>query len=389
MTEGAFAELGTYDPGPDPEELCSRSTVALADVRPEPIVWLWHGWLARGKVHVLDGDPNVGKSTLTVAIAAALSTGPASRFPDGARVEQPATSLISSAEDGLADTLRPRLDAAGGDPCRVFAFRLDAPLDALPAGLDVLEREILGRGADFVVIDPLMAHLESSVNSHRDQDVRIVLRELAAIAGRTRSAILLVRHLNKGSGSSPIYRGGGSIGIIGAARIGMLAAPDPEGAGFVLASSKNNLAAPPPSLAYKIVGVENGASRVEWAGVSRCSAAALLAVQGETDDGRSALGDAREFLSEILAERELPAKEVFSRGRAEGYAPITLRRAAKDLGVLKRKLGMGGGWAWSLEPECDQEIPKMLNTEKGSSSVVDDHLRGPGLPPLEGTWRAG
>lgn len=295
MTEEAVAELGTYDPGPEPEELCSRSTVSLADVRPEPIEWLWRGWLARGKVHVLDGDPNVGKSTITVAIAAALSTGRASRFPDGAPVGLPATSLISSAEDGLADTLRPRLDAAGGDPCRVFTFKIEAPLDALPAGLEVLEREILGRGADFVVIDPLMAHLESSVNSHRDQDVRIVLRELAAIAGRTRSAVLLVRHLNKASGSSPIYRGGGSIGIIGAARIGMLAARDPDGAGYVLASSKNNLAAPPPSLAYKIVGVENGASRVEWAGVSRSSAAALLAAQGEADDGRSALGDARDL----------------------------------------------------------------------------------------------
>src|SRR5690606_26564931 len=156
-------------------------TVRLADVKPERIDWLWTGRLARGKLHVIDGDPGRGKSTITIGWAAVVTTG--GWWPDGEHAGTPAGVVILSAEDGLADTIRPRLDAAGADPTRVVALtgvrRVDPDTGeaydvspTLPEHLAALEAAIREVDAALVIVDPLMAYLGADTNSYRDQDVR-------------------------------------------------------------------------------------------------------------------------------------------------------------------------------------------------------------------------
>lgn len=236
-----------------PEVIC------LAHVKPERVSWLWPGYLPLGKLVVIDGDPGVGKSVLTLDLTARVTTG--SQMPDGSQPVKGAV-LILSAEDGLADTIRPRLDAAGADPAQVITITGITAVDedgkdftrpvSIPADLIDIEKVITEHGVVLVVIDVLMAYLGGDVNSHRDQDVRRALSPVAAMAGRTKCCVVVLRHLNKASGTSAIYRGGGSIGIGGAARAVFIAGIDPEddsGTRHVLASVKCNLSAEPSSLA--------------------------------------------------------------------------------------------------------------------------------------------
>src|SRR5215216_945193 len=257
----------------------SDDLVLVADVDRELVTWLWRDRIPLGKVTVLDGDPGTGKSTLTLTIAAKVTTG--SPFPDGTRPER-ADVILLSAEDDIGDTIRPRLEAAGADLSRCWVLpdihpvvppeaKPEAPRPPeLPADLDALEGMVKDKAAALVVIDPLMAFLSGQINAHVDQDVRKVLAPLGYMASRTGAAVVVVRHMNKGQGSA-LYRGSGSIGIVGAARAGLLVAPDPDDEGRrVLAVSKSNLGPKTSSLAYKIIEDERyKVARVVWDGASK------------------------------------------------------------------------------------------------------------------------
>jgi putative DNA primase/helicase len=159
---------------------------------------------------------------------------------DGTPTEA-AGAVIVSAEDGDSDTIRPRFDAAGGDPNRVLLLGDDKPF-AIPGDIPRLDRAVKQLGAALVVVDPVMAFLSGNVNSNRDQDVRRALTPLKRMAERTGAAVVLVCHLNKTPGGNPLYRGGDSIGIIGAARSGMVVGKHPDDAEIrVVAGQKNNL----------------------------------------------------------------------------------------------------------------------------------------------------
>ena len=170
------------------------------------------------------------------------------------------------------------------------------------ADLAEIETAIHAIGAKLVIIDPLMAYLDSGTNAHRDQDVRRLLAPLAALAERTGVAIVVIRHLNKALGGDPLYRGGGSIGIIGAARSGLLVAKDPDdpsGLRRILASSKCNLAVQPLALAYHLESYGD-AVRVVWEGETGHTAAGLLAIPTGSED-RSAIDEAKGFLRDVLS----------------------------------------------------------------------------------------
>ena len=263
--------------------------VLLSEVRPERVRWLWEGRIALGKLNLVDGDPGTGKSAATTDLAARVSVG--KPWPDGAECNAGGV-VILSAEDGLADTIRPRFDAAGGDPSKAVALSTVPDAEgnerqlALPDDLGIIEAAIERVGALLVVIDPLMAFTPGEVNSHRDQDVRRMLAPVARMAERTGAAVVVVRHLNKGTGGNALYRGGGSIGIVGAARSGLLIAKHPEDDGRrVLASVKSNLAAPAPSLVFSLSSTDSGAVRVDWKGESDLDASALLSAPRTTRRG--------------------------------------------------------------------------------------------------------
>ncbi|MDP9117744.1 MAG: AAA family ATPase [Actinomycetota bacterium] len=334
-------------------------TIRLADVIPERVDWLWFGRLPLGKIVVLDGDPSVGKSTCAVDCAARVSTG--TEWPDGAANRRGAVLLLS-AEDGLADTIRPRLDAAGGDPARVYALTEVRYRDETEqtrtrpvtlADLEHIERAVSTTAALLVVVDVLMAFLPGKVDSHRDQDVRGVLSGLAAMAERTGCCVLLLRHLNKSAGGAAMYRGGGSIGIIGAARVGLLAAVDPEDdERRVLAGIKSNLAPLPAALSYQLVdSPDHGCARVQWLGTSAHNAGSLLSMPPRDDDERTERDEAAEWLTKYLVDSggEAIAADVIKAANRDGIAKTTLHRARKRAGVTSTKDGFGGPWIWRID----------------------------------------
>lgn len=339
--------------------------VRLADVEPQHVDWLWPGRMPLGKLVTLDGDPSLGKSTLTLSFAATLSRG--GLWPDGTQAPVGAT-LILSAEDGLADTIRPRLDAAGADPSRVFALTEIATYDddgratirtPTLSDLPLIEPMIVERRVKLVVIDVLMAYMPGGVDSYRDQDVRSVLHRLSAMADRTGCVILLLRHLNKTGAGSAMYRGGGSIGIVGAARAGYLVARDPDDdTRVVFACTKNNLAARPEALAYQLVSAGEVA-RVEWLGTVDTTADDLLRGSGDEEE-RSARDEAQAWLNDYLIDAggEASSKDIFTAAKRDGHSDRTMRRAKDKLRIQVTKVGFGGGWVWRLKPEGGQSAAK-------------------------------
>lgn len=339
--------------------------VYLSDVEAERLRWLSRGRLAAGKLTVLDGDPGLGKSTLLCDWSARVTRG--DPLPDG-EAGAPRGVVLLSAEDGLADTIRPRLEAAGADLERAVALvTVPDPADpsgigrlpAIPDDLAYVERLIRDADAALLIVDPLMAYLGEGVNAHRDQDVRRALAPLAQMAERTGVAVVLVRHLNKAASAHALYRGGGSIGIIGAARCGLLVAADPDDDDRrVLAPIKANLARPPASLAFRLAPIEGSdVARVEWIGETPHTARSLLDVpvaeedRAERDQERGARAEARAWLRDALAAGPVPAGDVQAAAKRDGVAPRTLDRAKGDLGVVASRQGGiadAGRWAWRL-----------------------------------------
>ncbi|MBK6767825.1 MAG: AAA family ATPase [Ardenticatenales bacterium] len=330
-------------------------TICLADVEPERVRWIWLGWLPVGKLTMLDGDPNLGKSTLALDIAARVSRG--LPMPDGARSELdgPRGVVILSAEDGLADTTWPRLDAAGADLERIVAILATSNEEGAPmptlADVAHVRATIRAIDAALVIVDPLMAYVPQDVNSFKDQDVRRVLTPWIRLATDTGAAVLLVRHLNKSAGTQAIYRGGGSIGIIGAARCGWMLATDPDDEQRrILAHVKGNLGPRPESLALRPVAADNGASRIEWGGTSPLTADELTTPPNP--DVRTAKREAADFVRELLADGPVAANDGYQAADDAGIAKRTLKRAHKELGVVATK--SAAGWSWSLPAAAEQ-----------------------------------
>jgi len=327
---------------------CSAVTELLSDVVPQTVSWLWPARIPLGQLTLLGGDPGLGKSTLALDVAARVSRG--SEMPDNARgLEASAGVVLLTAEDGLADTVAPRLEAAGADRQRIVAlcavrFEDYEETPALPRDLPGVRAAIDQVAARFVIIDPLVAFLGSAVDSWRDQDVRRALHPLAQLAEELDVAVLALRHLTKGGGPQAIYRGGGSIGIVGAARSALLVARDPEDdAARVLASVKCNLAPEPPSLTFRLQSAPGGVARIAWGGSSPHRADALVAAPADESD-RSSLDEAIVFLREELGTTPVKSRELERDARRMGISERTLNRARSRLGVRPQKLG-GEWWA--------------------------------------------
>jgi hypothetical protein len=338
--------------------------VRLADVIAERISWLWEGRLPLGKIVVLDGDPGVGKSSLTTEMAAIVSTG--KPWPDGSHCPS-GDVLILSAEDGLADTIRPRLDAAGADIARIHALTAITTEDedgrflsrppVVPADLALIKQIITTRGVRLVIIDVLMAYLSSKVNSYRDQDVRRALHQVANLAADTGACVIIVRHLNKSNGTNALYRGGGSIGIVGQARAAFIAAADPDddtGLRRVLAAAKMNIAALPPALAYQLVGDPRlGCARVEWLGETGHYARDLLTEPTGADehDDRTERDEAADWLKGYLTDNggEAAPADAKRAAKAVGIATRTLERARVRAHVKLRRSGFPAQTVWALD----------------------------------------
>ncbi|MBC7679491.1 MAG: AAA family ATPase, partial [Pseudorhodobacter sp.] len=352
------AELVPVEMVPAVPAASTLKVTRLSDVVPENVSWLWPGRIPAGKLVTLDGDPSLGKSTLAMAFAAVVTTG--GTWPDGSTCAFDGDVVLLAAEDGLADTIRPRLDAAGADVTRVHAVEGVTSTDPdtgesylrppTLADVDQLHELVARVGARLLVVDVLMAYLPAGTDSHKDQDIRRVLSRLGTLADSTGCTVLLLRHLNKAKGGDPMYRGGGSIGIVGAARAGMLVARDPDDDDLrVLASTKSNLGPSPDALAYRLVdGNTFGVARVQWEGTSTHDARALLADHGDGDD-RPERDGAAAWLEDYLTEHaKAPSKDVKVAARREQISDRTLQRAAQQVRVEYVQEGFPRSTYWRL-----------------------------------------
>jgi len=333
--------------GPD-DDRGPWSVRAASAIPRENVEWVWPGRIPAGKLTVIEGDPATAKSTMTLDLAARVTTG--ATWPDGEPGRAPASVLLLSAEDGWGDTIRPRLEAAGADLERcicVAAREVDGERGpmlrpvVLPDDIAWIARLIEHSDATMVIVDVLAAYLSDRIDSHKDQSVRRLLHLLALAAASTGAAVILIRHHNKAAGTSPLHRGGGSIGIIGAARAVHAVFRDPDDADHrLLATVKSNLAAEAPTWGYTLAGVpELGVARIDWdTEADRRGASELLA-----GSQSSALTEAVAWLRAWRAEHSGPASaaELIADATQVGIAAATLHRARKQLGLQTHKTADG------------------------------------------------
>ena len=332
----------------------------LSDFEPESVSWLWHHRIPFGKITILEGAPDVGKSHLTLALAALVSVG--ARLPDGGAVERGNVVLVTC-EDGLADTVRPRLDAAGGDPDSVFVLSGfeknggEEMLPVIPDDVPAIRKVVEEVEAKLLIIDPLTAYLGEKVNAHRDHDVRRALAPLQRMAEETGCAVLVIRHLRKGATGDAISAGGGSIGFTGLARCVLLAAKDPDDQSRrVLAWTKNNLAPTQSSLAYRLHSGGGEWAHVVWEGVSRYDANSLLEA-ARPDEEKGKTDQAVDWLLEYLTGGAMPAAEVKRAGRVHGFSDRTIERARERAGVTWERIGFG------KDSKVEWRLPFAVSTE--------------------------
>jgi hypothetical protein len=342
----------------DVEEFEPGGVIWLDEVEEERIDWLWQGYVPRRKITILDGDPGLGKSTLTLALAARRSIGDPMPMQDGTG-DPPETTLIVSGEDDIADTIKPRLRAAGADMGRIalLGLRMDERGTAIPFSVPEdmarLEAAVWEAEATFVIVDPITAFLSERIQSHNDASIRKAMTPLAHLAQKTRAALVLIRHLNKdGAVTKALYRGGGSIGFSGSARSVLLVAEKPDADGvLVVAQTKTNLVRRErgASIEWRLVpwGEDEEIPRVEWLGPSQLMADDLLKGRdGRRDD--YAQREAIDFLRTELASGPRRSAELLKEAAKAGITQSTLKRAKSklDLHAYRSRNPSGTTEAW-------------------------------------------
>jgi len=324
--------------------------VTLEGIESEAVDWLWPGYVPLGKLTVLEGDPGLGKSLITIALAAAATIGDYSPL-HGAHSRPPADVFFVTYEDGVRDTIVPRLRAAGADLSRTHVIQGvtddtgEEDLFTFPDDVPDLQLAAQARRPCLVVVDPLSAALSSRIDSYKDQDVRRALARIARFAEATEAAVLVVRHLTKGYGRSAILTGGGSVGIAGAARSVLVVGPgEVDKQRCVLAVVKCNLAPRAPSLIYTIETRGDGQPVVEWHGLTSVTADDLSAARAGGASEPNAVSEcdvAKACLGEWLSGGPVSKHEIAKLARDQGVAERTLQRAAKTLGIEYERQGQG------------------------------------------------
>jgi hypothetical protein len=394
MSVGKLSDLDATVQAHEDEIVVSGAVlVPLSAVKPERIEWMWLDHFAFGKLAGLLGDPGTGKSTFALDLAARLTTG--RQWPDGAPGGAPSNVLFLGAEDGLADTVRPRFDAAGGNPARFFTL-VEVPVydeetqerkmvpPSLPRDIPLLGSIIREKHVRLVIIDVLMAFLAGRTDSNSDQDMRArVLHPLGKMAEATGCAVLALRHMNKSQGSSPVYRGGGSIGITGAFRSEFLIAADPnDPSRRIFAVSKMNIGQEPQSLAYRLIAApESGdVARVEWEDTPVALTARDLLGEDDNRTTSEQLSEAADWLLDFLTEHEgcAQAKTIKKAAKDADISERTLQRARAKLGLGYGRRRAAGGttlW-WTAEAEPTEGGPIKIVCRATSRTT---HATGPDL----------
>lgn len=358
-----------------------------SSIKPEPICWLWLGWLGLGKVHIFAGSPGTGKTTVTLDLAARVSSG--RPFPDGSRAAC-GNVIIWSGEDDPADTLVPRLIAMGANMARIWfvgnvvtggertAFDPSRDVPKLLSAADALS------DVSLVIIDPVVSAIAG--DSNKTSDTRRGLQPLVDLAEKLNAAVIGISHYSKGTqGRDPTERVTGSIAFGAVARVvwGTVRQQTEEGqpARLILARTKSNIGPDSGGFVYAIEQVSIpevpglSASRIVWGEAVEGSARELL---GEPDPGNDEPNDSAGFLRDLLECGPRPVKEVFAEASAAGYSRDAMHRAKRKIGATAVKRGMLSGWVWELpRREASAEDREGSGQKLPPSSLPSGHKPPP------------
>lgn len=351
-------KLDAAEPWVEKEAGGHEKVIWASDFEQRRLSWLWAGYLPMGKLALLEGDPGLGKSTMWVDIVARVTTGAA--FPGDHREREPRNVLVIAGEDDWHDTIIPRLKAAGADLARVLPMPLKhdeegqlIPLK-LPEALHRIRGLIKTHDIALLVIDPVMAYMGQEINTNNTASVMTALGPLVEVLQDTGAAGVLVRHLNKSGDMQALYRGGGSMAFIGAARSGLVVAKHPEKPGVVvLAQTKQNLSRDRQALTYSVQKLtdDDGLmdTYIEWGDVLDVTADELLR---KPDARRHSpqRNEAMRWLRNELSGGPVPATELMATAEAEGLVWHTIRRAKDQMRDVRivREIGADGKFIRSI-----------------------------------------
>ena len=317
----------------EPPKKDSVKIIRMSDVELTPVEWLWKPYLPFGKLSVLQGNPGEGKTYFAMHLAAACTNG--KLLPNMERME-PFNVIYQTAEDGLGDTVKPRLIEAGADLDRVLV--IDDSDVQLTLSDERIEKAIVENNARLVIIDPIQAYLGADVDMNRANEVRPIFMRLGQVAQRTGCAILLIGHLNKAAGMQSLQRGLGSIDIAAAVRSVMFIGKlkhDPTMR--ILTHEKSSLAPPGVSLAFSL-GDESG---FRWVGEYDITADEMLS--GIEPQRETKTQQAKDLICTLLAGgKQVLSEDIDKAALERGIPGRTVRDAKRELGdALKSKIVEG------------------------------------------------
>ena len=318
--------------------------IHMEDVVSKEVEWLWYPYIPYGKITIVEGDPGEGKTTLVLKLAAALSRG----LPlpcDDDRERESIHIIYQTAEDGIDDTIKPRLEKAGAD-CSMIRV-IDETEKELSMTDDRLEQAIIETGARLVILDPIQAYIGAKVDMHRANEIRPVLKHLGMIAEKYNCAIVLIGHMNKTAGSKSAYRGLGSIDIQATTRSVLLVVRLRDKPNIrIMAHDKSSLAPTGDAIGFEMIE-ESGMICI---GPYDITIDELLS--GNEGRGKKKLDIAENFIKEYFGSRkEIISNDILQEAARRGIKRNTLLSAKKKLGIASGKGKTDDGisyWTWIL-----------------------------------------
>jgi DNA helicase HerA-like ATPase len=313
-------------------------------VKSRAVNWLWYPYIPYGKITIIQGDPGDGKTTFVLNLAAQLTKG--ASLPGLQNKQEPVTVIYQNAEDGIDDTIKPRLVRVGADCAKVAYLHYDG----FPITLadDRIEEAITESGAKLIVFDPLQAYL-GDIDMNRANDTRTVLQKIASVADRTGCAVILIGHMNKSDKGKGLYRGLGSIDLAAAARSVLLVGKVKSDPGVrAVVHIKSNLAPEGKPIAFEL----NDDYGFRWIEGYDISQDELLGDSVRTDDGKTA--EAMNLLLDTLGVGQTAASEMFEICKEAGIGARTAEKAKSILGV--KSIKSQGKWYWELPTDKTGEI---------------------------------